>query len=127
MTKVDGIPLSELGKEFDAITRRHLYRQIGSLLEAIHRIPRRRECDCRGSLLDLAKTDCYSIRGDAATLDGLTAGYDALPVDGGNRMRLYRRYHALELWDWFGLIGQHQHLAGIAEDMARLARSVGAG
>lgn len=69
-------------------------------------------------LLDLAKTDCYSIRGDQAKLSGLVEGYGSLPADWIQRVELYRLYHALDLWTWFASIGRTEPLAGIAQDMA---------
>ena len=70
-------------------------------------------------LIDLAKTDYYSLgRGEperAALLDG----YGPLPADAADRLNLYRLYHALELWDWFCSIGTTEPLAGIAADIAR--------
>lgn len=72
-------------------------------------------------LIDLAKTDYYSLgRGEperAALLDG----YGALPNAGMAGLELYELYHALELWDWFSSLGTTGPLAGIAADMARLA------
>lgn len=70
--------------------------------------------------LDLAKADYYATRGDPAKLDALLDGYGAAPDE---RMRLYQLYHALELWDWFAAIGEHQHLDGIAADMTDLVRN----
>jgi aminoglycoside phosphotransferase (APT) family kinase protein len=55
-------------------------------------------------LIDLAKTDSYSIRGDHFA----------------ERHALYRLYHALELWDWFASIGQTGHLPDLADDMRQL-------
>ncbi|HEY9410482.1 MAG TPA: aminoglycoside phosphotransferase family protein [Jiangellaceae bacterium] len=69
-------------------------------------------------LLDLAKTECYSIRGDQSKHAGLIEGYGALPADWAARLELYRLYHALELWDWFASIGTTDPLPGIATDMA---------
>ena len=86
-------------------------------------------------LIDLAKTDYYSLgRGEperAALLEGY--GHDngsrnrngLLPADAADaaeRLDLYRLYHALELWDWFRSIGTTGPLAGIAEDIGRLAQ-----
>jgi hygromycin-B 7''-O-kinase len=71
-------------------------------------------------LLDLAKTDYYSIRGDETKLSGFLDGYGPLPVDGPDRLRLYRLYHALELWDWFASIGDTAPLPGIADDIRAL-------
>jgi hygromycin-B 7''-O-kinase len=68
--------------------------------------------------LDLAKADYYAARGDTAKLTALLAGYGA---ESDGRLRLYKIYHALELWDWFASIGETQHLDGIAADLAELA------
>lgn len=72
-------------------------------------------------LIDLAKTDCYSIRGHRAKLDGLMAGYGLSPDPAlADRLAIYRLYHALELWDWFASIGQAQRLDGLISDMRTL-------
>jgi hygromycin-B 7''-O-kinase len=71
-------------------------------------------------LLDLAKTEYYSIKGDAAKLAGFLDGYGPLPPDGPERLSLYRLYHALELWDWFAMIGNAAPLAGIVGDLRDL-------
>ncbi|MBB5889295.1 aminoglycoside phosphotransferase family protein [Kutzneria kofuensis] len=68
--------------------------------------------------LDLAKVDFYTARGDATRLDALLDGYGAVPDE---RMRLYKIYHALELWDWFAASGETEYLDGIATEMADLA------
>ncbi|HEY3871624.1 MAG TPA: phosphotransferase [Actinocrinis sp.] len=68
-------------------------------------------------LLDLAKTECYSIRGDSAKFAALVDGYGPLADDALERLALYRLYHALELWDWFATIGNTEPLADIADDM----------
>jgi aminoglycoside phosphotransferase (APT) family kinase protein len=73
-------------------------------------------------LIDLAKTECYSIRDNAAKLTGLAQGYGDLPTDWRERTTLYRLYHALELWDWFRMTGTTDPLDGIAADMAVLVR-----
>jgi aminoglycoside phosphotransferase (APT) family kinase protein len=73
-------------------------------------------------LIDLAKTDHYSFGRGESERTALLEGYGALPDDGPERIDLYRLYHALELWDWFASIGTTEHLAGIAEDIARLCR-----
>jgi hygromycin-B 7''-O-kinase len=68
-------------------------------------------------LVDLAKTDYYAIRGDETKRAGLLSGYGPLPADGWDRVRVYRLYHALELWDFFASIGDLSPLPGIAEDI----------
>ena len=73
-------------------------------------------------LLDLAKTDYYSIRGDLTKGDALLRGYGPLPDDAEDRLALYRLYHALELWDWFASIGEKQPLVDIAQDVAEAVR-----
>lgn len=71
-------------------------------------------------LLDLAKIDCYSIRGNYSKAAGLAAGYD-LDLDAARaRFDLYRIYHTLELWDWFHQIGQIDPLPGLARQLAAL-------
>lgn len=72
-------------------------------------------------LLDLAKTVCYSVRGDADKRAGLLEGYGDLPGDAEERLALYELYHALELWDWFASIGETAPLPSIADDLWRLA------
>jgi hygromycin-B 7''-O-kinase len=71
--------------------------------------------------MDLAKTDCYSIRGDPRKLAGLVEGYGDLPGDWRERTELYRLFHAVELWDWFASIGTTQHLPALAADIAAIA------
>lgn len=71
-------------------------------------------------LIDLAKTDYYALHGDTTRSSWLLDGYGRLPGGWRERMELYRLYHALELWDWFASVGEHEHLAGIADDMRRL-------
>jgi hygromycin-B 7''-O-kinase len=74
-------------------------------------------------LMDLAKTESYSIRGDQEKLAGLVDGYGDLPPDWRDRTTLYRLYHSLELWDWFASIGITEHLDSIARDMAGIVRT----
>jgi aminoglycoside phosphotransferase (APT) family kinase protein len=76
-------------------------------------------------LIDLAKTDCYSIRGHRAKLAGLLAGYGPCGVAWTGRLAIYRLYHALELWDWFAALGQAQPLGGLADDMHELVSGAG--
>lgn len=72
-------------------------------------------------LLDLAKTDYYSIRGDGFKRAAFLDGYGPLPEDWPERLSLYRLYHALELWDWFASIGNTAPLPGIADDLRSMA------
>ncbi|MFC5261916.1 phosphotransferase family protein [Kribbella qitaiheensis] len=74
-------------------------------------------------LMDLAKTECYSIWSNADKLAGLVAGYGELPAGWRERSMLYRLYHSLELWDWFKSIGTVDPLDSIAGDLAAIARS----
>ncbi len=74
-------------------------------------------------LMDLAKTECYSIWGNADKLAGLVEGYGELPADWRARTTIYRLYHSLELWDWFKSIGTVDPLDSIAGDMAAVVRS----
>jgi aminoglycoside phosphotransferase (APT) family kinase protein len=71
-------------------------------------------------ILDLAKTECYSMRGDRTKRDAIFDGYGALPDDWRERLAIYQLYHALELWDWFASIGNSGPLPAIAQDMQRL-------
>jgi hygromycin-B 7''-O-kinase len=70
-------------------------------------------------LLDIAKTDYYAIRGNAAKLEGFIEGYGPLPGNWRDRMQIFRLYHALELWDWCTSSGNMAVLAGIADDLRR--------
>jgi hygromycin-B 7''-O-kinase len=72
-------------------------------------------------LLDLAKTDYYSIKGDASKRAAFLDGYGQLPEDWLERLCLYRLYHALELWDWFASIENTAPLVGIADDLRDMA------
>ena len=72
-------------------------------------------------LIDLAKTDYYALGRGEPERTALLDGYGPLPADAAERLRLYRLYHALELWDWFGSTGTVGPLGAIAEDLARLA------
>jgi hygromycin-B 7''-O-kinase len=74
-------------------------------------------------LIDLAKTESYSIRGNEAKLAGLIDGYGELPPDWRERTTLYRLYHSLELWDWFKSIDDTAHLDSIAADMTEIVNS----
>ncbi len=73
-------------------------------------------------LFDIAKTDYYSIKGNALKLEGFLQGYGPLPTNWQERIRLYRLYHALELWDWFAYIGNRAVLPGIEADLKRFSR-----
>jgi hypothetical protein len=72
-------------------------------------------------LIDLAKTDYYSLGRGEPERTALLEGYGPLPADAAERLDLYRLYHALELWDWFCSIGTTGPLKSIADDIARLA------
>jgi hygromycin-B 7''-O-kinase len=74
-------------------------------------------------VMDLAKTLQYDLHRSPVKRAGLLDGYGPLPADGLARVELYRLYHALELWDWFALIGNTDPLPGIAEDIRQLATS----
>lgn len=71
-------------------------------------------------LLDLAKTDYYSLGRGESERAALLEGYGPLPEDAADRLALYRLYHALELWDWFRSINMAEPLEGIAAEIARL-------
>jgi len=74
-------------------------------------------------LVDLAKTDYYSIQGDEAKLAGLVEGYGPLPDGWRDRVALYRVFHALELWTWYASIGDTRFLADLADDVRRLVEA----
>lgn len=74
-------------------------------------------------MLDLAKTDYYSIRGNAAKREGLLTGYPELPDDWQSRIALYTLYHALELWCWFASSGEPVKARNIEADLAGLSAS----
>jgi hygromycin-B 7''-O-kinase len=71
-------------------------------------------------LLDIAKIDCYSIRGNYSKAAGLAAGYGLDVQATQARLDLYRIYHTLELWDWFHQIGQSEPLPGLTRQLSRL-------
>jgi mycofactocin system transcriptional regulator len=68
-------------------------------------------------LLDLAKTDYYSLRHDAAAQRAFIRGYGPLPADWQPRVALYRLHHALELWNWSAANGKRDLLPGIGTDL----------
>jgi aminoglycoside phosphotransferase (APT) family kinase protein len=74
-------------------------------------------------LMDIAKTQSYSIQGNEEKLAGLIHGYGDLPPDWRERTTLYRLYHSLELWDWFKSIDNTAYLESIAGDIAEIVNS----
>ncbi len=73
-------------------------------------------------LFDLAKTDYWSTRGNRLKRHALFDGYGPTRPDREEALRLYRPYHALELWNWFARDGRHpEMLARISEDLASLS------
>ncbi len=76
-------------------------------------------------LMDLAKTIQYAFQRPADAFEALVDGYGPLGADGHERIRLYRVYHALELWDWFARIGTTAPLGGIAAGLRSLVTSSG--
>lgn len=72
-------------------------------------------------LIDLAKTLQYDRDHSAAKRAALLDGYGPLPSYGTARLRVYRLYHALELWDWFASTEIVGPLPGIAGDVRALA------
>lgn len=71
-------------------------------------------------LMDLAKTDCYSIRGDVTKFEALADGYGPALRAGEDRVELYRIYHTLDLCVWYHQIGRHQHHLGLVRQLERL-------
>lgn len=138
MTRVPGEPLATAPD--DAMW--DLYRQLGTLQAAMHRITQPAFGYLTTEVLDpLPDNTAYMTRQFTAKLAefaerggdpeihrlasvkfaGLLAGYGPLPADGLARIELYRLYHALELWDWFAEIGNTAPLDGIAADIRALA------
>lgn len=72
-------------------------------------------------LLDIAKTDYYAIKGDAAKREGFLAGYGPLPEKWADRLQIYKLYHALELWVWFASLGNTAVVRHITEDVRRFS------
>jgi hygromycin-B 7''-O-kinase len=70
-------------------------------------------------LVDLAKTDCYSIRGDQIKRAALLAGYGPAGEESAERLAVYGLYHNLELWDWFASIGRTDPLDDLAHEIGR--------
>ena len=60
-------------------------------------------------LVDLVRTESFSIQGNRSKLAGLLVGYglsgEEWPAAWCERMRLYRLCLALELWNWFTIVG----------------------
>jgi hygromycin-B 7''-O-kinase len=71
-------------------------------------------------LVDLAKTNYYSIRGDQRKLDALFAGYGSVPEQWDARHRLYQLVHDFELLAWSHDIGDLRHLDGFAADVRKI-------
>jgi TetR/AcrR family transcriptional regulator, regulator of mycofactocin system len=72
-------------------------------------------------LLDLARTDYYSLRHNEAARQAFLRGYGRLPEDWQPRVALYRLHHALEFWNWSAANGKPDLLPGIATDLECLA------
>jgi aminoglycoside phosphotransferase (APT) family kinase protein len=72
-------------------------------------------------LLDLAKVHCYSRRPSEGRLTALVDGYGPVRDDWRATLDLYVVYHLIALWDWFTSIGETESLAGIADQLRRLA------
>jgi len=71
-------------------------------------------------LLDLAKTDYYSLRHNAPARRAFLRGYGGLPADGESRVALYQLYHALEFWNWSAGNGKRDLLPEIGADLESL-------
>jgi aminoglycoside phosphotransferase (APT) family kinase protein len=72
-------------------------------------------------LLDIAKTDYYAIKSNEAKREGFLARYGQLPSNWGERVQLYKLYHALELWDWFAAIGNRGGVVRLTDGIRRFA------
>lgn len=68
-------------------------------------------------LLDLARTDYYALREDAAARAAFLDGYGPLPADWVQRVGIYRLFHALELWEWATRTGKRADRARATTDI----------
>jgi aminoglycoside phosphotransferase (APT) family kinase protein len=57
-------------------------------------------------LLDIARTDYYSLRNEPASRDAFLSGYGPLPPDWADRVAIYQLHHALEWWNWAASTGK---------------------
>jgi TetR/AcrR family transcriptional regulator, regulator of mycofactocin system len=71
-------------------------------------------------LLDLAKTDYYSLRHNETARRAFVRGYGRLPADWEARVALYRLHHALEFWNWSAGTGKRDLLPAIGTDLENL-------
>ncbi|MFC1408758.1 phosphotransferase family protein [Streptacidiphilus sp. N1-12] len=80
-------------------------------------------------LMDFVRLDAFSMRGDPTKIDGLLSGYGISvpgrpsgpwPVAWRSRLRLYRIALALELYNWFTIIGQTIHLPSLTRELREL-------
>lgn len=77
-------------------------------------------------LVDLVRTEWFSIRGNRSKRAGLLAGYgpagEQWPVEWRERMRRYRLCLCLELWNWFTISGAAGKLPVVELELRRLLR-----
>lgn len=71
-------------------------------------------------LLDLAKTDYYTLCHDETRRRAFIRGYGQLPHEWPGRLALYRLHHALELWNWSASRGKVALLPDTRTDIERI-------
>lgn len=80
-------------------------------------------------LMEFVRLDAFSLQGDATKIAGLLAGYGAdtaadrpgeWPEAWRSRMPLYRITLALELYNWFAMIGAAKHLPALNLELREL-------
>lgn len=70
-------------------------------------------------LFDLAKTHNHARRGSDQTLGALIGGYGELPPDWRKPFDLYVLFHALELRNWYAIVGAGWMLPAVERRMRR--------
>ncbi len=76
------------------------------------------------ALLDISKTFYYSIKKDNNKKKGFMNGYGSVPNDFEKRLKLYRLYHALEIWCWYNSLNQKDKLKNIEKDIIDITGGV---
>jgi aminoglycoside phosphotransferase (APT) family kinase protein len=71
-------------------------------------------------MLDLARTDYWALRYDAAKRDAFLRGYGPLPEDWAERVSIYHLHHALERWNWAAATGKPAGRARAESDLETL-------
>jgi hypothetical protein len=107
LSMLDGAPLSTTGHVLCADDWREVYRQIGSILAAMHAVRTSGFGYLTTHVLDAVPTNtAYMTRQFMTKL--------------GDFSRLYELYHALELWVWFASLSRTEALDDLEQTMGRL-------